>query len=348
MSKRATGAIAESVRIVDRHARKAFAERAFRRSGLPGDDDRILGRAETVPHQRVEPAAEFVDVSVARLVAERDAKRVVGVVRLFGSGQDVSQRLADVVHVRNAVPSDVVQEPRRRELRGSHRRAGRDRHAPARHQRIGMEERHRQVARVVGRDVELLHQVRTRHQHHEVRYLHRLRITAGAGGEDQHVRVERLDLAIRSQLTGGVKRARPVLAGHVDHLDVPEVDAVQQRAVLRVGHHDLAVRPAHIGGQGRSTPRGVEPAEYIPAEACSCHLVEELRCIAHQHADVHRPVAVDQRQQGRGACGRLAKVLAPRPPPVTVLHRNRVGRCTFSKQLLDGFTRHPLVLANSQ
>ena len=35
----------------------------------------------------------------------------------FGSGQDVSQRLADVVHVRRAVASDVVQEPRRRELR---------------------------------------------------------------------------------------------------------------------------------------------------------------------------------------------------------------------------------------
>ena len=40
--------------------------------------------------------------------------RVVG---LFGGGQDVGQRLADVVHVGRAVAPDVGQEPRRGELR---------------------------------------------------------------------------------------------------------------------------------------------------------------------------------------------------------------------------------------
>jgi hypothetical protein len=77
-------------------------------------------------------------------------------------------------------------------------------------------------------------------------------------------------------------------------------------------------------------------------------LVQEFGRIAHQHADVDGPVAVDQRQQRRGPYRRVAKVLAPRPLLVAVLHSNRVRRCAFSKQLLDGFARHPLVLANSQ
>src|SRR5262249_14687714 len=75
---------------------------------------------------------------------------------------------------------------------------------------------------------------------------------------------------------GGFNQPRPALAGHIDPPYVAEADALQQRAVLRVGPHDRAVGPAHIGDECGSPPRRVEPTEDIPAEACSGHLVEEL------------------------------------------------------------------------
>jgi len=56
---------------------------------------------------------------------------------------------------------------------------------------------------------------------------------------------------------------------------------------------------------------------------------------------MYGPAAVDERQQRGGTGGRVAQVLAPRPLLLAVLHRNGVGRRTFSKQLLDGFARHP-------
>src|SRR5690606_8214480 len=88
------------------------------------------------------------DVAVGGLVTERDPQRIVVVVGLLGGGQDVGQRLADVVHVGGTVPADVVQEPGRRERRGRHRGAGAHSDAPAGVDGVGVEQRHGQVAGV--------------------------------------------------------------------------------------------------------------------------------------------------------------------------------------------------------
>jgi hypothetical protein len=97
-----------------------------------------------------------------------------------------------------------------------------------------------------------------------------------------------------------------------------------------------------------AAPGGVEPAQHVAAETCGRHLMQEFGRIAEQHADVDGLVAVDEREQRGSTRGCLAQVLAPGPLPVGVLHRNRVRSSTFSKQLLDGVARHPLVLANRQ
>jgi hypothetical protein len=93
------------------------ADRPQGRVVRAGDDHRGLGRAEAVPDRAAEALGELLDVAVGGLVAEGDPQRVVLVVGLLGSGQDVGQRLADVVEVRRAVAADVVEEVARAELR---------------------------------------------------------------------------------------------------------------------------------------------------------------------------------------------------------------------------------------
>ena len=60
------------------------------------------------PHAAAEALGERRDVAVARLVAERQPQRVVGVVGPRRGGEHVGERLADVVEVRRAVAADVV------------------------------------------------------------------------------------------------------------------------------------------------------------------------------------------------------------------------------------------------
>ena len=224
-----------------------------------GDDDRVLGGAEAVPHRAIESPLELLDIPVAGLVAERDrATACVASSGCFGRGQDVGQRLADVVHVRGAVAADVVDEVRRRELRGRHRRASGDRHTPARDQRVGMEQRHRQVAGVVLGDLELLDEGLARHQHHEMRHPHRFRVAARSRREDQHVGVHRIDLAERRQVAGGLDHARPVVARGVQDLHTVEVETVEQRPVFGIGHDDLAIGPPDVGGQRLAPARRVD------------------------------------------------------------------------------------------
>ena len=174
--------------------------------GVPSsryDDHRELARAETVEDPATEARGEVGDVAVGGLVAERRPQRVVRVVRLFGRGQHQGQRLADVVHVGRAVAPDVGEEPRRRELRRRHRRAAAGRHRPARRDAVGVKQRHRQVADVVGRDVELRDQAGPAHHRHSVGERHGLRVAAGARREDHHERVVRADFAVRDQRRRG-------------------------------------------------------------------------------------------------------------------------------------------------
>ena len=182
----------------------------------PGHDHRGLGRAEAVHDVAVEAARELLDVPVAGLVAERDAQRVVGVVGLLGRGQDVGQRLADVVHVRRAVVPDVVEEPGRREPRRHDRRAAARRDRPAGDDRVGVEQRHRDVADVVAGEREPVDQVGAREQREDVRDLDGLGLAAGARGEDHHERVHRADLGVRHERPGGGDLLGPLGRVHVD------------------------------------------------------------------------------------------------------------------------------------
>ena len=262
------------------------------------------------------------------------------VVGLFGRGQNVGERLADIVHIGGAVAADVVEEVRRRELRRRHRRAVGHRHAPARYQRVGVEQRHRQVAGVVLGDLELLDEGLAGHQHHEMRHPHGFRVAARPGGEDQHVGVHRLDLAVRRQLTGGLDHPRPVVGRGVQDLHTVEVEAVEQRPMFGVGHHDLAVGPSDVGGQRLAPASGVDPAEHVAAEGGRRHLVQEFRGVTHQHADVQRPIVVGQRQQRGGAGRRVAQVLTPRP---ATPRRTSPRRCPTSRAraAIAGWSRSP-------
>ena len=80
-----------------------------------------------------------------------------------------------------------------------------------------------------------------------------------------------------------------------------EVEPVEQRPVLGIGHHDLAIGPPDVGGQRVAPARRVDPAQHVAPEGRGSHLIQEFRGVAHQHADVHRAVAVDERQQCGGA-----------------------------------------------
>ena len=137
-----------------------------------------------------EPRREPVDVRGCTLVAVHRPQRVVGVVRTLGCGQHVRQRLADIVGVGGAVAAYVGQELRRRELAPQHHRAPAcQRHRPADQHGVRVEQRHRHVADVVGpspnRSVIVTPAIATL----PWLQMHRLRVAAGARGEDQHEQV---------------------------------------------------------------------------------------------------------------------------------------------------------------
>ena len=116
-----------------------------------------LGRAVGVLDGAAEPLGEPGHVGLGRLVAEAPAQRVVGVVGALGGGQDVGEGLAHVVEVGDAVAADVGQELGGAEplAQGGGGAGGQGRGPPG-HQGVGVEERHGQVADVVGGELEHL------------------------------------------------------------------------------------------------------------------------------------------------------------------------------------------------
>ena len=319
VAERGHGALGQRVRVVDADSGKAPAQRARRAAVFPGDDDRALGGAETVPHRAVETAAELGDIAITCLVAERDAQRVVVVIGLLGRGQHVGQRFADVVHVGGPVPAQIGKQPRCRERRGDHGRAGAHRHAPAGEQRVGVKQRHRQIADVGGVDLEPLDQRHAGKQHDQVGDLHRLRLAAGPRGEDHHEGVGGRDLAIWGQRSGIGEQRRPRLARHVEHLHTGQVETVQQLFVGRVGEQDLAVGTQDVPGQRVAAAGVVDSAQHIAAERRRRHGGEHLGGVAQQRADVQRPVRIGDANQRGGGGGRIGQVFTPGPDPVAVL-----------------------------
>ncbi len=258
-----------------------------------------------------------------------------------GVAKHIGERLADVVQVRRAVPSHVGQEAARRELRRHHRRPAPDRHGPAGDDGVGVEERHREVADVVGRHREPLDQVEPGEQHHQVRHLHGLRLAAGAGGEDHHQRVHRLHLAVRRQLACTGEQGRPLGARRVEHAYAVEVEAIEERPVLGVGDQQLALRPSYVGDQTVAASRGVDAAQHVAAEPRSRHRPQHVGGVAEQRADVEGPLRVGQGDQRGRLGGGLGQVLAPGPGAVFPTHTDRVVVGPLAQQLLDGL-RHQL------
>ena len=280
----------------------------------PGDDDGVLRRAEAVVDPAAEALRERRDVLLVGLVAERQAQRVVGVVRPLRRGQDVGQRLADVVDVRRPEVPHVVEEPARREpLAERERGAGGQCEAVARHHGVGVEQRHRDVADVVGGDPEHVGEHESREPHLLVGHPHRLRLAARPRGEDQHEQRGRRSTG--GACSSGTLRAsrdqrRPCL--RVDEHD-GHVDALQQPRVRSIGEHQLAVAGADVGEQGVPAPRGVEPDDDVATEGRGRQGHHHLGGVVEEHADVRWAPGVEHAAQRGGPRGGLGHVLGPGP-----------------------------------
>jgi hypothetical protein len=202
-----------------------------------------------------------------------------------------------------------------------------------------MEQRHREITDVVGGQSKPLDQAGPAHDAHRVSEPDCLRITAGTGGEDDHHRFDAADLHGHQWFRD---RHRVLKGGTVDIKDPHpgHCETVEQAAVLRIDKQDLTVGSADVGHQTLPAPGGIDTAQDVPAQRRRCHGTQHRRRVAQQHTDMQRTVASHQPKQKRGLRGCLSEMLAPRPRPVAVRHRDTVVCHAGPQQLLDGFERH--------
>ncbi len=306
-------ALGDGVAVVDRHPVHPFADRALRRAGLADHHHGVLGGAEAVLDLDTEAARELLDVLVVGLVAEGDAQRVVGIVVAFRGGQDVGERLADVVHVGRAVVSDIIEEVARREPGRHDRGAGNHRGCPPGDDRVGVEQGHGHVAGVPLGQGEALRQVEAGEGGHQVGNLHCLRVAARAGREDHHERVHRGDLPMGHEFAGLLDELGPLRRRGVEDPGFLQVQAVEQGQVFGVGDQELAVRAPDVGGERLASPRGVQAAQHVAAEPGRRHLGQHLGVVSQQGAHVHRPARVGSGDQGRRPRRRPGQVPTPTP-----------------------------------
>ncbi len=166
------------------------AERSVGGVGGAGDGHTAFGGTESVDHDDTEPLGEPWQIPWCALVAVQDPQRIVGVVGLLRCGQDVGQRLADVVRVRRAVAADIGEESRCGELAPqANRRSRGQADGPARHDGVRVEQRHRQVDGVGGAQAEPVGEHPPRERHLVVGHPDGLGVTARARREDQHEQV---------------------------------------------------------------------------------------------------------------------------------------------------------------
>ena len=257
---------------------------------------------------------ERSDVAVAGLVAERQPQRVVGVVGPGGRGQDVGERLADVVHVRRAVAAYVGEEAARREpLRQRDATAAAPAPVPSRHHGVGVEQRHRRVEHVIGAEPEPLDQVGAGEGDLLVGDPHRLRVAARAGGEDQHEQRAGLGGSLRCEVRGRIDALLPRRVVAPLEAYAGQVDALEQRQQPRVGDDHLAVGLADVGEQRLPATRGVQPDGHVAAETGGAELEGHLRGVVHQQPDVRWPIVGEELGEHVRATSTLPDVLPPRP-----------------------------------
>ena len=274
-------------------------------SGVRCDRRAALRRSVGIGYRAAEPFGEPGDVRARPLVAERPDERVVGVVRPLRRGQDVRQRLADVVEVRHAEPADVRQEAGRREPpvgRQRGRRPGRQRRAPSSHQRVRVEQRHRQVADVVRSQLVHLGDDPPDASQPSLRAPARLRRPRRARREQQVAealrgdpagrRVRRVDATELRQrgFTGRVvDDDHPVASGRRGAEGAAECPAVDQRELRGRRHEQLALRVGQVAGQLVAAVRRVPTDDDRAGQRGGLQPEDVFRDVVEQHRHVERP-----------------------------------------------------------
>ena len=253
----------------------------------------------------------------------------------LGRRQHVRQRLADVVHVGGAVATDVGEEARRRELRRHHRRARDGGWRPPADHGVGMEQRHREVAGVVGGQFEPVDQRFPGEQHHQVGHLDGLGLSAGSRREDHHERVVGTDFAVRGRRWLAGKQLRPFGPRGVEHGDTGKVEPVEQGPVFGVGQQELTVDFGDVTRQRLPATGGVDAAQHVAAQRSSRQRSQHLGGIAQQDADMQRAVTVCRPDQRGGLRLRRGDMFAPCPAAVAVFDRHGVLLGALAKQLLE-------------
>ncbi len=180
---------------------------------------------------------------------------------------------------------------------------------PARHDRVGMEQRHRQVARVGGAESEPLREHAPGKRDLLVGTPHSFGIPARARREDQHEQVVGC---------GGAEFGRSAAVGgefvcEIRGFDVELRDALLHGIVRRgpVSQHELAVGVGDVAFQGRTATGRVEPHRHDARQRGGDQHGAEERRVTQQHTHVRGPIRVEPGSQRRGQRRTLANVVAP-------------------------------------
>ena len=102
-----------------------------------------------------------------------------------------------------------------------------------------------------------------------------------------------------------------------------EVEALEQRAVTRLGDDPLAVRVAHVARELRAAPRRVDPDDHAAGERRRSEPERELWDVLEQHADVERTFRA-RGEQERGALRARGHPLAVAPVVIPEAQRDVV------------------------
>ncbi len=312
------GALLAGLAVHDHRAREGTAQRAAGGVGGPLDGRPALRGPVGVLDGAAEPLGEPRHVGLRRLVAETTAQGVLGVVGVFGRGQDVGQGLAHVVEVGDPVAPHVDEE-----LAGAEPIAqggggpGGQRRRPSGHEGVGVEERHGQIAHVVG--AELVH---LRHDGADpgeaaLAAEARLGCPGRPRGEEEQTEALLGDLClgrIRQRGTGDVREQTGVrrrvggtgVTGRiVDDQDAigrqgrTEVVPLDQLAVGGGGDQQLTLGVGEVTGE-LVAPVGRIPAHHDrPGQRRPAHPEHVLGHVVHQQGHVEGARAAEAEQQGR-------------------------------------------------
>ena len=116
-----------------------------------------------------------------------------------------------------------------------------------------------------------------------------------------------------------------------------QINALEQRDMVLVGHQDLAICPTDVGGQGITAPSGVDAAKHIPAQSRSGHRGQHVRGVAEQDAHMKWPGRVSHADQRRCLPRRDLEMFPPRPCVTVVFHSDPVVVGALPQQLLNRF-----------